>query len=185
MTNLNDMYSNIKQDIKKPIDIINDKLKSPFWLTYILWWFVFNYDFLLILFGFENKLIAIKTYYHYPKCGDNFCPSLLYYIWQSNWASSVSFIVYDIVLPFALTTGMLKWVYPNCIRPLENIYHNHKLFSLNKISDYEKFVGENPEVISKIIDSHEKIMRQEEYERMMKHKKDEHYTQAIEDDIPF
>ena len=184
---VNDLYNQMKEDIKKPLHIWSEKLKSPFWLTYILWWVVFNYDFLLILFGFQQKLIDIKTYYHYPKCGESFCPSFLYYFLQNNWASGLSFLLYDIVLPFSLTALMLWLVYPHMIHKLEEVYYGNLDRTLKKRKDIQEF--------HKKLEQDQKILEQKYYELEQQlideqNKRailEEQYKNAsgIEDDIPF
>lgn len=175
----------IKQDIKKPLHLWNEKLKSPFWLTYILWWLVFNYDFLFIIFGFEQKLIDIKTYYHYPKCGESFCPSFLYYFLSDNLASGLSFLAYDIILPFGLTALMLWGVYPHIIHKLEEIYLTNLDKSLKKRKDiqdmHSKLEKDQDDLLRKYRDMENKINdMQERYARQA-----EQHSQGIEDDIPF
>ncbi|MFT4968259.1 MAG: hypothetical protein ACI9CD_001294, partial [Candidatus Deianiraeaceae bacterium] len=118
--------------IARVYNILIEKIQSPFWLTYFVWWLAFNYDFILILFGFEDTTYRIKTYYHYPQCGEEFCPSSLYAIvFYFNNVSLLQylyppfhFILYDICIPLILTTFTIKYFYPKIVNILCESYHS-------------------------------------------------------------
>ena len=106
------------------------KFINPFYVSFVIFWVVCNYDFLLILIG--KKAILHDLYSHfgygcksgkeYVACTDPWLPR--------NWhlPYALRFILYSfywkIAIPLGLTWLSIKHFYPKFVMPLNHIYND-------------------------------------------------------------
>jgi hypothetical protein len=153
---------------------ILQRITSPWFFTFIPWWIVFNYDFLLRVFGKFGTVNNINKYY----CGaENFKYSILGCVklnqegWLKLWYSPLEWTMNNLpilpkfIIPFGLTVVSLKFI-SKFVTKQENHY-------------YANTMGSLPTLIKKS----ERISKQvQEMQERYQNQKDE-YTKIQEDMI--
>jgi membrane protein insertase Oxa1/YidC/SpoIIIJ len=123
------MENNLKDEAKN----ILHRITSPWFFTFIPWWVVFNYDFLLRVFGKFDTVDKINEHY----CGaENFkysifgCVKLNQEGWLKLWYSPLEWTMNNLpifpkfIIPFGLTVISLKFVSKLIIKQENNYYAN-------------------------------------------------------------
>ena len=96
---------------------------SPFQITFVIFWVICNYDFLLILIGKKAILQDLYSHFGYG-CGEKSINLLGYCAKKSSDAYSWYFLIWKVAIPFGLTVAYIKYYYPKWVTPLNLEYEN-------------------------------------------------------------
>ncbi len=110
------------------------KFINPFYVSFVIFWVICNYDFLLILIG--KKAILHDLYNHFGYgCGvlnitddgkiyTNYQLNLFVCVEKSRLAYAGYFLIWKVAIPFGLTIGYMKFWYKKVVTPLNVEYEN-------------------------------------------------------------
>ena len=115
-----------KDETKKDGTDFKDRLAkfiNPFYVSFVIFWVVCNYDFLLILIGKKAILHDLYSHFGYG-CGEKSINLLGYCAKKSSDAYSWYFLIWKIAIPFGLTVAYIRYYYPKWVAPLNLEYEN-------------------------------------------------------------
>ena len=126
-----------KKDETKDNTDFKDKLAkfiNPFYVSFVIFWVVCNYDFLLILIGKKAILHELYTHFGYG-CGvlnitddgkiyTNYQLNLFVCVEKSRLAYAGYFLIWKVAIPFGLTWLYITHYYTKFVMPLNHIYND-------------------------------------------------------------
>lgn len=133
---------NIVRDIKATL---YERVTNPFFGIFFLWWFVINFDFVLIVTGHSATLDALRSYYGYTTCLNGKFSSILCLCSEINAKLTYHWYlaIYSIILPFIMTFFTTYVLYPIIAK---TIYQKHSE-ELSKLKSIKKKI-ENAELLT-------------------------------------
>lgn len=126
-----------KKDETKEGTDFKDKLAkfiNPFYVSFVIFWVVCNYDFLLILIG--KKAILHELYAHFGygcsvlnitddgKIYTNYQLNLFVCVEKSRLAYALYFAMWKVAIPLGLTKFYIQYLYKKVVTPLNLEYEN-------------------------------------------------------------
>lgn len=137
---------------------------SPFQISFVIFWVICNYDFLLILIG--KKAIVHDIYAHFGYgCGvvdftDNntisntFKLNIFVCVEKSRGYYALYFAMWKVFIPLGLTLGYMLIYYPKLVIPLNQKYEDAGNDLLKKMVEVEvaKKVSEEMEMMEREMD---------------------------------
>jgi hypothetical protein len=111
------------------------KFINPFYVSFVIFWVVCNYDFLLILIGKKAILHELYTHFGYG-CGvlnitddgkiyTNYQLNLFVCVEKGRLAYAGYFAMWKVAIPFGLTWLHAHFVYPKIIKPVNNKHRSN------------------------------------------------------------
>jgi hypothetical protein len=133
---------NIVRDIKATL---YERVTNPFFGIFFLWWFVINFDFVLIVTGHNTTLDALRSYYGYTTCLNGKFSSILCLCSEINAKLTYHWYlaIYSVILPCIMTFFTTYVLYPIIAK---TIYHKHSE-ELSKLKSIKKKI-ENAELLT-------------------------------------